>query len=113
MPLFLRHLHRVEGFDEGRFAALLEGLDHLHHEFLAAFQQRFGCIVVTHVEPGRRAMAATARVVTHVRRTTETGQATARHGGGMAVAVDLQGCTNEQVHRVLPGQLAEHPIGAQ
>jgi hypothetical protein len=30
-----------------------------------------------------------------------------------AVAVDLQGGADEQVDRVLPGQLAHHPVGAQ
>ncbi|KAF1053879.1 MAG: hypothetical protein GAK43_01201 [Stenotrophomonas maltophilia] len=58
-------------------------------------------------------MAPAARVVAHVRRTAEAGQATAGDGGGMAVAVDLQGRADEQVDRVLPGQLAEHAVGAQ
>jgi len=30
----------------------------------------------------------------------------------MTVAVDLQGSADKQVHRVLAGQLAEHPVGA-
>ncbi|MNZ68782.1 hypothetical protein D3C78_870580 [compost metagenome] len=58
-------------------------------------------------------MATTARVVAHVRRTAETGQAPTGHGGGVTVAIDLQGRTDEQVHGVLPGQLAEHPVGTQ
>lgn len=58
-------------------------------------------------------MAATARVVAHVRRTTETGEATTSHGGRMAVAIDLQSRTDEQVDQVLPGQLAEHSVGSQ
>src|SRR5471030_564510 len=35
------------------------------------------------------------------------------HRGGMTVAIDLQGRADKQVHRVLPGQLAEHPVGPQ
>ena len=31
----------------------------------------------------------------------------------MTVAIDLQGRADKQVHRVLPGQLAEHPVGPQ
>ncbi len=57
-------------------------------------------------------MAATARVVAHVRRAAETGQTPAGNGGGMAVAINLQGGADEQVHGVLPGQLAHHAIGA-
>ncbi len=57
-------------------------------------------------------MAATARIVAHVRRAAEAGQAATGDGGRMPVAIHLQGRTDEQVHRVLPGQLAHHAVGA-
>ncbi len=58
-------------------------------------------------------MTPTARVVAHVRRTAETGEAATGHGRGMPVAIDLQRRADKQIHRVLPGELAEHPVGTQ
>ncbi len=112
---FLRYLDGVQGFDEGRFATLLERLDHLHHQFLAALQvgSRAVIVLLTHVEPGGRGMTPAAWVVAHVRRATKAGQTTTGYRRGMSVAIDLQGCTDEQVHRVLPGQLAELAVGTQ
>ncbi|MCY1398694.1 hypothetical protein D9M71_137300 [compost metagenome] len=105
----------VQGLDKGGFTAFLEGLDHLHHQLLAAFEQRLGGVAaaLTHVQPGGCAMAATARVVAHVRRPAKTRQATTGDGGRVSIAINLQGRTNKQVNRVLPCQLAEHAVRAQ
>ncbi len=58
-------------------------------------------------------MPTTARVMPHIRCPAETGQPATGHGGRMTVTVDLQGRTDKQVHRILPGQLAEHPVRTQ
>ncbi len=58
-------------------------------------------------------MAPAPGVVAHVRRPAKAGQAAAGHCRRMAIAVYLQGRANEQVHGVLPGQLAHHAVGAQ
>lgn len=50
------------------------------------------------------------QVVAHVQGAAEAGQASAGDGGGMAVAVDLEGSADEQVDGVLSCQLAEHPV---
>ncbi|RMO74330.1 hypothetical protein ALQ36_05224 [Pseudomonas syringae pv. primulae] len=112
---FLRHFDRIERFDEGRFAALLKRLDHLHHEFFAALQIGSRAVfgLLAHVQPGRGGMTSAARVMAHVRRATETGQTPTGDRRGMPVAIDLQGRTNKQVHGVLAGQLAELPVGTQ
>ena len=68
---------RVERFNEGRFYAGLEGFDHLHHQlFTALHRVRLG----DHIEPGRGGVAATVRVMAHVRRAAETGKTTAGDG---------------------------------
>ncbi|RMQ67513.1 hypothetical protein ALP99_05716 [Pseudomonas syringae pv. tomato] len=112
---FLRHFDRIKGFDEGRFAALLKRLDHLHHEFFTALQIGSRAVfgLLAHVQPGRGGMAAATRVMTHVRRATETCQAPTGDGRGMPVAIDLQGRADEQVNGVLASQLAELPVRTQ
>ncbi|MNY29327.1 hypothetical protein D3C86_1633630 [compost metagenome] len=105
----LGHLHSVHGLHEGRLAARLEGFDHLHHQLAPARERVVG---LDQVEPGRGGVAAAARLVAHVWRATEARKPAARDRRGMAVAIDLERGADEQVHRVLAGELAEGPIGA-
>ena len=102
--------HRIERIDEGRLTAFLKGFDHLHDELLAALQHRHR---LGHVEPRGRGMTAAARVVAHVGRTTKASQAAARDGGRMPIAIHLQRRADEEVHRVLASQLAQHAVRTQ
>ncbi len=65
------------------------------------------------VEPGLAGVAPAAGVVAHVGRAAEAGKAACGDGRGIGVAVDLQRRADEHVDRVLPGQLAQHAVGAQ
>ena len=55
-------------------------------------------------------MTTTVRVVTHVWRAAETRKTAAGHGGGVGVAINLQGGADKHIYRVLASQLAEGAV---
>ena len=67
----------IECLDECRHTALGEGLQSLHHNFPASSGGAWICL---EVEPRRCGMPAAVRVVSHIRRATETGKTARGYG---------------------------------
>ncbi len=103
--------------DEGGLHVLAEGLDHLHHQLVAARRAggaaAAGARFAPGLEPGGAGVAAAARVGAHVGRAAEARDAAQRGGRAVAVEVDLQGRADEQVAGVVARRLAERAVAAQ
>src|SRR5580658_5029176 len=58
-------------------------------------------------------MAASMRVMSHIRRASKAGKTSGRHCGGIGVPVHLKRCSNEGIHGVLTSKLTKNTIRAQ
>src|SRR5271155_6072403 len=58
-------------------------------------------------------MAASMRVVPHIRRASKACKASGRHGRGIGVSIHLKRCSNEGIHGVLTCELTENTVGPQ
>jgi hypothetical protein len=58
-------------------------------------------------------MAASMRIVSHIRCASEACKASGRHGRGIGVAIHLKRCSNEGIHGVLTSKLTENTVRPQ
>src|ERR1700735_4920359 len=58
-------------------------------------------------------MAASMRVMPHIRRASEACKPSSRHRRGIGIPVHLQRCANEGIHGVLTGKLTENTVRPQ
>src|SRR5580698_9893764 len=109
---FLGELEAIELLDKDRHHLLAEGLDELNHQLAAPHDRRMTIDGLSScLEPGFARVTAAVRVRTHVGRAAKTSDAVDRNGGAVAVEVDLQRGSDEQVCRVEAGKLRVQPIG--
>src|SRR5580698_1959574 len=58
-------------------------------------------------------MAASMRVMPHIRRASEACKPPRRHRRGIGIPVHLKRCSNESIHGVLTGKLTENTVRPQ
>src|SRR3984957_17286381 len=58
-------------------------------------------------------MAASMRVMPHIRRASEACKPSSRHRRGIGIPVHLQRCSNEGIHGVLTSKLTENTVRPQ
>src|ERR1700722_18791614 len=58
-------------------------------------------------------MAASMRVMPHIRRASEARKTSDRYRGGVGVAIHLQRCSNEGIHGVLTSKLTKNTVRPQ
>src|ERR1700704_5086220 len=86
------------------------GLHHLHHK-LASAQALAG--FPTRAQPGGTVVAAAPRGGAHIRRTAEARNPALCCRRAVALRIDLQCAADEEVARVLSGDLRERAVGPQ
>ena len=102
-----RDVEDVQPFDEAWRAVRLTRLHHLHDKLASAHA---GTRLLPGTQPCWRVMAAPVRVGSHIRCATETRDSALRGRRAVALGVNLQRAADEQVARILSGDLGECTI---
>src|SRR6202023_562450 len=58
-------------------------------------------------------MAASMRVMSHIRRATEACKASSRYRRGIGISIHLKRCSHEGIHGVLTSKLTKNPVRPQ